>query len=148
MAYTIPTPAVLKAQFPAFTAVADDTVQIWIDRAASEIDTSWLEADYTFAIELLACHYMVTLAGLGTGAQAKAVSAGMDSLGMIRSGNLTLQANASSQNASVPSPWGSTFYGRTYYSLLRRNRPAVAVAVAPFVPDTPLPAGWPGPWWY
>ncbi len=127
MPYVLPTATELKATFPAFAAVADATVDIWIGRAARSVDISWPEDDYQYAIELLACHYMVGL-GYGTGAAAEMNSKGMGSFALIRSGQLTLQRNTSSQNETAPAPWGGDWYGVQFYWLMRRAKPAVAVA--------------------
>ena len=144
MAYTIPTPAALKAMYPAFAAVPDVTVQAHIDKAARSVDTSWTETDYSDAIMLLACHNMV-LAGLGTGAEAQVNAQGMAGFTTIRSGNLTLQRAATSQGGGsggdAPQPWNGTQYGIEFYWLLRRNKPPMAVASGPV--QVGYVSGWP-----
>lgn len=131
MAYTAPTPAQLKAMYPAFEAVANSTVQLYLDRAGRSVDTSWTETDYADAIMLLACHLMV-LAGLGTGAEAEAYAQGVNGFSLIRSGQLTLQRAATSRGNSsgVPELWSGTEYGSQFYWLLRRNKPGMAVAAS------------------
>ena len=141
MAYTIPTASELKAAFPAFAAVPDATVDFWIERATRLVDQTWFEEDYTFAIMLLACHYMVG-AGLGTGAEAEINAQGMSAFQTIRSGQLTLSKGATSQSDESMGEWAGTIYGKQFYWLLRRNKPGGAVAIAPV--DYP-PAFWPGP---
>lgn len=145
--YVIPTPATLKAVFPAFAGVSDVAVQFWIDRATRMVDTTWMELDYAQAIMLLACHYMVG-AGLGTGAEAEANAQGMSGFQTIRSGLLTLSRGTTSQSDASMGEWGTTVYGRAFYWLAKRNRPAVAVAVGPAVAgDVPSIYGYPGaPW--
>lgn len=144
MSYTMPTPTTLKAHFPAFAAVADDTVQFNIDRAARSVDTTWTEGDYATAIELLACHYM-TLAGLGTGATAAANAHGLDSFKVIKSGQLQLERASASGGAAegYPAAYAGSLYGRQFYDLLAVNKPAVTVA-APALPAGVYP---PYPWW-
>lgn len=135
MAYVIPTPAQLKAMYTAFAAVPDATVQLYIDQAARSVDTSWTETDYADGIMLLACHNMVTMGGLGTGADAQVAAQGMDSFSTIRSGQLTLQRAATSQSGDNTNygAWGASRYGRQFYWLARRDKPPMTVAAAPAV---------------
>ncbi len=71
MPYTAPTADQLQAMFPAFAAVADVTVDLYIVRGNRNVDASWTEGDYQNAIMLAAAHYMV-LSGIGAGAVAGA----------------------------------------------------------------------------
>ena len=130
MAYTLPTPQNIKDRWPAiFGAVSDGTIQIWINTAALSVDTSWLETDYTVAIELLAAHLMIEN-GIGAGAQAEANAGGMSAFQTIKSGQLTLSRGTTSQNSDgVPSPWNSTSFGIQWYWLARKNRPIATVAI-------------------
>lgn len=127
--YIIPSPATLKAMYPAFAAVPDATVALYIAQAGRSVDTSWTSTDFADAIMLLACHNMVT-AGLGAGAEAEMNAQGMGGFTLMRSGQLTLQRSATSRADAdgVPSPWKSTAYGIAFYWLLRRNKPPVGVA--------------------
>lgn len=129
MAYTLPTPQNIKDRWPAiFGAVADGTIQIWIDTAALSVDTSWLETDYTYAIELLAGHLMIEN-GIGAGAQAEANAGGMSAFQSIKSGQLSLTRGTTSQDSTgVPSPWNTTSFGIQWYWLARKNRPVAVVA--------------------
>lgn len=128
MAYTLPTPQSIKDRWPAiFGAVSDTTIQIWINTAALQHDTSWLETDYTYAIELLTGHLMIQN-GIGAGAQAEANAGGMSVFQTIKSGQLTLTRGATSQdNSGVPSPWNTTQFGIDWYWLARKNRPPMTV---------------------
>lgn len=157
MAYTKPTPADIKARWPAiFGDVPDPTIQIWIDTAVLSVDESWLETDYKFGIELLAGHLMIEN-GIGKGAQAEANAGGMSAFQTIKSGQLTLTRGATSQDASgVPSPWNSTGFGVQWYWLARKNRPPATVAAggpnfgpSAYAKDWPLgTGGWQdGPLW-
>lgn len=147
MAYTAPTPAELKVMYPAFAAVDDERMQLFIIRANRMVDTSWTEGDYADAIMLLACHYM-TLAGLGTGAEAEVNANGMAGFKSIRSGQLTLDRGAGNgTGGDVPDEWSGSTYGKQFWWLLKRNRPAVAVAGGAIVdrgwnPVMPYPAAW------
>lgn len=145
LAYIIPTPAQLKAMYTDFAAVADATVQLYIDQAARSIDTSWTETDYADGIMLLACHNMVA-AGLGTGAEAEANAQGMDGFSLVRSGQLTLQRSATSQSdAAKYGPWGNSRYGKQFYWLVRRNKPPMTVASGPAQIGI-MPPGWVPPY--
>lgn len=158
MAYTKPTPQNIKDRWPTiFGAVADGTIQIWIDTAALQVDESWLETDYTVGIELLAAHLMIEN-GIGAGAQAEANAGGMSAFQTIKSGQLTLTRGSTSQDGgSVPSPWNTTQFGIQWYWLARKNRPPATVAVggpgcgpSAYAKDWPLgTGGWqngPFPW--
>lgn len=114
------TPAELKAQFPAFAAVVDATVQAWLDRAARVVDDSWIEADQKFAQMLLAAHLM-TLNGLGTGAEAEMAAAGAAGFRSMRSGSLSLDRGDGSAHKHM-GEFGQTSYGRQFYPLLQANR--------------------------
>lgn len=130
MSYTVPTPQNIKDRWPAiFGAVGDGTIQIWINTAALSVDQSWLETDYTVAIELLAAHLMIEN-GIGAGAQAEANAGAMSAFQTIKSGQLTLTRGATSQDGgSVPSPWNTTQFGIQWYWLARKNKPPATVAV-------------------
>jgi hypothetical protein len=117
MAYTVPTAADLKAAFPPFAAVADETIEYWITRAGRTVDESWPEDDYTFAMMLLAAHLM-TEQGYGTGAEASAAAAGASGFSRMKSGSLELQRDKDSGSGSS-SIYGTTAYGRQFYALLR-----------------------------
>lgn len=147
MAYVLPTPASLKAHWPAFSAVPDETVQFNIYRAARSVDETWMEGDYTTAIELLACHYL-TLAGLGTGTDAQANAQGLAGFTSIRSGSLSLQraATSASGGGEVPAQYSGSMYGQQFWWLMRQNRASAAIAAYPAAPAIPIPPGWPWPW--
>lgn len=129
MAYDLPTPARIKALWPKiFGAVEDATIQEWINIAALQHDQSWIEADYSYAICLLAAHLMVTN-GIGAGGQAEAAGNGLDGYSTIKSGQLTLTRASVAEGGSggVPSPWDATQWGVQWYWLARKNRPVAAV---------------------
>lgn len=150
MAYTKPTPAEFKAMYPAFAAIGDDTVQLYLTKAERMVDQSWTVGDYPYGIMALAAHYMVT-AGLGTGAEAEVNAQGMGSFTTIRSGQLTLQRAATSGSGGNDpyAEFSGSVYGRDFLSMLRRNKPAVAVARAPLAgpPGTPAYDAWPWLGW-
>lgn len=118
MAYTAPTPADLKARYPAFASVLDATIQIYLDQAnGGDVDESWFERDFSPAIQAAAAHRMARAGVLGSGAID--ASAGIDS---FKSGAMSVQFNADAVKASVAGGWGSTPYGQQYAELLARNK--------------------------
>lgn len=139
MAYTDATAADLKDAFPRFAAVADETVEFWLERARRQVDTSWTEDDYAMAQMLLAAHHM-TLQGLGTGAEAEAAAAGTGDYQTIRSGSLTLQRF--DRGSSAQGTLGSTSYGRQFADLRVTNKGGPRVSPTGTLPDYPLyPSG-------
>jgi hypothetical protein len=113
MAYTAPTPADLKTAFPAFASVDDAVIQFWLDRAARIVDERFPEADFAFARELLACHYMA-LNKIGT-ASAGAIPDGVTD---FRSGAFQVKiADAVAANA-IDGSYQATLYGRQFEPLL------------------------------
>lgn len=114
------TPTELKELFPAFAAVAEGTVQVWLDRAARIVTSAWIEADRKHGEMLLAAHYM-TLNGLGTGAEAEMAAAGASGFKSMRSGSLSLDRGDGSGSAAAMGEFGTTAYGRQFWPLLRAN---------------------------
>ncbi len=142
MAYTDATAASLKATFPRFAAVADATVDAWLDRARRSVDQSWTEGDYTYAQELLAAHYM-TLEGLGTGTESELNAQGLGDFKSVRSGSFSF-TRGDSADSSATGALGSTAYGRQWYALARANRggprttPTGTIPDSQLYPDTPF----------
>jgi hypothetical protein len=129
MAWTAPTPADVKARFPAFAAVPDAAIQGALDEAALQVDETWVsEADFRLGRMLLAAH-ILTLDGLGTGAEAEAAGAGASGFKRMKSGQLELErfTAADSGAGSGDGLLGTTSYGRRFLDLLKRNFPAVLV---------------------
>ncbi len=126
MSYTVPAPADLAARFPAFAAVPPAALAGAIAEAGARVDTSWLPDDYPIALMLLAAH-ILTLDGLGTGAEAAAAAAGTLGYASVRSGGLSLDRARPPRGAAEPSILAETTYGRRYLALLKVNRPAVLV---------------------
>lgn len=109
MAYTKPTLATFRALYPAFAAVADATVEAWIDAGDAETE-AWPDDNRASAVMLYAAHKMATQ-GLGTGV----VPAGVTS---FKSG--TFSATVSDGLASKTG-LSATSYGRDYLDLMRRD---------------------------
>lgn len=115
------TPADVRATLPAFAAVGDAVIQTWLDRAARVVDGSWAEADQVHAQILLAAHLM-TLNGVGTGAEAEMAASGALGFKSMRSGSLSLDRGDAGAGDAAMGEYGSTAYGRQFYPLLRANR--------------------------
>jgi hypothetical protein len=115
MAFTDPTAATLKEDFPEFTSYDDPTIERAISVAKRMVDQSWTEGDYTRAIELYACHLLtngdLAVATSGTGGVIASESLGPVSVSYQSSSQ---QADASGLSATV--------YGKEFALLLRLNR--------------------------
>lgn len=114
MSWTAPTAADLKAAFPAFTDVADASIDYWLTRAARTVDASWPDADGPHAQMLLAAHYL-TQQGLGAGAEAQAFASGATGFRRVRSGALDLERF----DKEPASDYETTSYGKQFSALLR-----------------------------
>lgn len=136
MAYTDPTAADLKAAFPRFAAVADETVEFWLERARRKVDQSWTEGDYAMAQMLLACHYM-TLNGLGTGTESEVNAAGLGDFKSVRSGSFSFTRKEGGDDADS-GPMGSTSYGRQWQELAYANRGGARITPTGDIPDFSL----------
>lgn len=124
MTYTAPTASDLIARFPAFAAVSTDVIATALVEAACASDDSWVnESDFRLARMLHAAHAL-TLDGHGTGAEAKAASAGTLGFSRIKSGELEFQRDTGSNAGSL----SATTYGKRYLELLRRNKGGALVA--------------------
>lgn len=124
MAYSAPTPANLKTRYPAFAAVADGTVQAWLDDAATFADDGWPDADRATAVMAYAAHRMAEL-----GLVASAIPAGVTS---FKSG--TFSATVSDAVAGLTG-LKSTAYGREFIALRRRNFAGPRLAWTPPEPE-------------
>lgn len=118
MPYVAPTASELKSRFPAFESVPDQTVTQAITEANRFVDESWADDDYQISIMLLACHIM-TLDGLGTGAQAQVYAQGMAGYQSIKSGAFSLDRGSSSGSGVG---WAATTYGQRFLAYLNMNR--------------------------
>jgi hypothetical protein len=130
MAYTEPTPADLKARYPAFADVSDATVQVYLDDTRTAVDGSWPESLYLLAKAAKAAHEMALL-GIGVRSEVEGWAAA--GLTAIRTGEF----NASFSAAKVAKASGGTLaatpYGLIFKRLLRQAKggPRVAVAANP-----------------
>lgn len=143
--YNVPTAADLQARWDAFAAVDESAIAGAIQEAQRFVDTSWAEGDYTLGIMLYAAH-ILTLDGLGSGAEAQAAAAGTSGFKVMRSGSLTLERDTGSGGSSGSDPLGlnATAYGKRFRTLLRVNKsgPRTTSAAAP------VPLGMANDWPY
>jgi hypothetical protein len=120
MAYDVPTAADLKAMYPAFAGVADDTVTSHLGVASTTaVDTSWLETDYAPAIMAFAAHRMALL-NIGDHGQAAAQKAA--GVSRLRSGSYDVSFDADAVKAAAGGGLDATMYGREYKRLLGANK--------------------------
>lgn len=128
MAWAAPTPADLKARFPAFAAVPDDVIQDALDEAALQVDGTWVsEADFRLGRMLLAAH-ILTMDGHGAGGGGGGAGGAAGQFKRMRSGQLDLERfTAADLGYGDAGVLGSTDYGRRFLDLLGRNIPAVAI---------------------
>ena len=109
MAYSTPDAAALKLRFPAFAAVADDTVQYWIDDADRLIRDNWPDDDRAIGVIALAAHNMASL-GLGKGTAPQGVTS-------FKSGTFSVTMY---DKAASATGYSSTIYGRQYLAMCQR----------------------------
>jgi len=133
----------LKTIFPVFAAVEDATAEYWLTRAARVVDAEWPEDDRDHAQMILTAH-LLTLQGLGTGAEAQAAAAGASGFKTMRSGALTLERFGESGEGG----YDATSYGKQFKALLRLIKGGPRVTGTGYVDglsggyrDRPIP-GW------
>lgn len=112
MAYTKPTPSNLKTRYPAFAAVADDTVQYWLTDAERFVGETWREADYAPALMACAAHHMAQSGVVGG---AGALPQGVTN---FKSGTFSAQI---SEAQAAKTGFETTRYGLELRALMRRN---------------------------
>jgi len=146
MAYVKPTPEDFKTAKPQFAAVANPTVQAYLDLAARVVDESWTEGDYKPAMIAYTCHLM-TLEGLGSDPISQSHASGNAEYQTIKSGELTLTRFRSSVAATTKYiDWlASTPCGRFYSMLLKMNRGGpIGVSISRGPCTSPYAKDWPG----
>jgi hypothetical protein len=110
MAYTPPTLSEFRVKYPAFAAVADETVQAWLDEGDTETSV-WPDADRAKAVMLYAAHKLTESGALTSGQSLSGVTS-------FKSG--TFSASLSDAAASRTG-YDATAYGRDFLLLRRRN---------------------------
>jgi hypothetical protein len=116
--YADPTGANLLAVFPEFSNVSPALLDYYLRRAARSVDASWPVEDFGDARMLLAAHLM-TMTGLGSTAEAKAVANGSGQFKVMAIGSLRLERfDASKDTMGLM----GTRYGLQFAQLRRANR--------------------------
>lgn len=126
MTYTAPTLSEFRTRYPAFDAVADATVQAYLDEGDAET-ASWPDADRSRAVMLYTAHHLSSQ-GLGTGALVAGVTS-------FRSGSFSATL---SDAAASRIGFRSTGYGRDWLALARRNFAGARLAWTPPAPTDVL----------
>lgn len=122
MTYTAPTPADLKARYPAFSDVPDATVTYWLTDAKREADDSWgIATDIAPAQIAVAVHNMMAagVAGLAQSQVAGLLSQGVTS---FRSGSFSAAISEDAVKTALAGGYEATAPGREYLRLLARNK--------------------------
>lgn len=114
-----PSSADLKARFLRFVAVDDGVATAALERAATQVDETWLPQDRTEGMLLYAAH-LLTLDGQGTGAEAETNAEGISGFRLLRSGSLTIERF--DRGAAASGSYDTTSYGVRFKALLRLNR--------------------------
>jgi hypothetical protein len=129
MAYEIPTAADLKTKYPAFAAVADATIDVYLaDAAAVGADSTWAEADYAPAVLAFAAHQMALL---GMGDQGEAAGYAAAGVSRVRSGQFEAWLDPAVVGRVSKGGLDATPYGRAYKLLLRKNKSGPRIAGGP-----------------
>lgn len=135
MAFTAPSSSDLTARFPRFAAVPGASIDVYLTDAERLVDESWMEGDFAMGRMLYAAHLM-TLEGLGTGAESEQALAGASGFKVMKSGALTLERFDRKDGATS---LDSTSYGVRFKGLQRRNKGgplATGAYAASLVEDT------------
>lgn len=119
MAYIAPDADDLKARFPAFASVDEDTIDLWLADAQLTVTDSWIEADYEPAIMELAAHNMALL---GIGSTGSGAVGGMAGVTSFKSGSFSANFSDEAVAAQVKGGYAATPYGKLFAPRLRRNR--------------------------
>ena len=109
MTYTAPTASDLKTRYPAFAAVSDEAIDLWLDEAAQEC-ASWQEGTRARAEMAYAAHKMVETAVLEEGTTIGVTS--------FRSGDFSATVG---DKVAARTGFDATVYGREFLALRRRN---------------------------
>lgn len=119
MTYAPPDKATFLALFPSFAAVEAAAYAFWSDRAGRIIDPmqDCLGADTDLAAMLVTAH-LLTLQGIGTGAEAEMAAQGASGFKSIKSGTITLE-RSDSTSATAMGEYGATSYGVQVWPMLR-----------------------------
>lgn len=119
MAYIPPDHATFIGIFPALAAVTEDQYAFWSAQAVliTEPIEGCLDARMDLATMLVTAH-LLTLQGIGTGAEAEMASQGAGSFKRIKSGTLELERGDASSGGEG-GLYATTDYGRQVWPMLK-----------------------------
>lgn len=120
MAYSAPTKDQFIAIFPAFAAVADEAYAFWSARAGRIVEPmqACLGDDADLAAMLLTAH-LLTLQGIGTGAEAEMAAQGASGFKRIKSGTIELDRGDAASIGADMGEYGATSYGQQVFPMLK-----------------------------
>lgn len=120
MAYTPPDKPTFIGIFPPFAAVTDEAYAFWSARAGRIVDPmqACLGEDADLAAMLITAH-LLTLQGIGTGAEAEMAAQGASGFSRIKSGTIELERGDNSSEAASMGEYGRTSYGQQVYPMLK-----------------------------
>ncbi len=133
MGYAEPTPADLKARYPAFATVEDATITYWLTDAHRFVDQSWMQGDYGPALIAHAAYDMVRVGvpGISGGDLSGFTAAGVTS---FKSGTFQAQFSDEAVKVAIAGGLDSNIYGLEYCELLVRNKSGPRVTLPGHVP--------------
>jgi hypothetical protein len=108
--------ATLRLRYPAFAAVADETIAYWLTDAARVVTADW-GVDEEPGLLALAAHSMA-INGALAGAGGVSLPAGVTS---FRSGSFSATVSDAVIAAQAKGGYASTVYGQEFAVMLRRN---------------------------
>ena len=127
MAYTDPTFADFTTRFPVFADMDEGQFNLLLEEAKLQVDSGWLsQSNYKIAMMYLIAHLKstdesqegegVVVGGAASGGIASESFGGM---------SISYDTGSTASDAAAKSQWGSTEYGRRFYEMLKRNKPAI-----------------------
>jgi hypothetical protein len=132
MPYTTPAYTDFIARFPIFNDIAtypQTVVEAILAEAALQLDQDWREVDYQPALMYLAAH-MLAIDNSSEGASVD-IGPGPTSVASESFSGMSVSYRSVTPTpgtAAASSTYGSTAYGRSYFNLLKKNKPAVVIA--------------------
>lgn len=127
MAYTRVTVEQFQARFPIFADKDSDYVQAMLTESELDVDDSWVsQANYTAGIMYLTAHKIAT----DNSQEGEVVTVGSSAGGVASEsfGGMSISYDnsaSSGEGSASASRWGSTEYGRRFYDLVLKNKPAI-----------------------
>lgn len=120
MTYAPATATDLKARFPAFSGVADATIEYWLADARETVTDAWIESDRAPGEMELAAHSMAVL---GIERPAGDAVGGLAQMGVtaFKSASMSVNFDAETIQNQNSGGYGASKYGQMFLTRLRRN---------------------------